>query len=86
MLWRILAHERHQILEGPYHQGQEPCLFVPDTFPLFEKADFDKLCEMDYIGRAKYVEEINVDKSYDEIEAEIRKEVAELIRKGADEV
>ena len=38
------------------------------------------------IGRAKYVEEINVDKSYDEIEAEIRKEVAELIRKGADEV
>jgi len=38
------------------------------------------------IGRAKYVEEENVDKSYDEIEAEIRKEVAELIRKGADEV
>ena len=30
-------------------------LFVTDTFPVFEKADFDKLCEMDYIGRAKYV-------------------------------
>ena len=37
-------------------------------------------------GRAKYVEEINVDKSYDEIEAEIKNEVAELIRKGADEL
>jgi V/A-type H+-transporting ATPase subunit A len=48
-----------------------------------------KISKMDVIeriGRAKYVEEINVDKSYDEIEAEIRKEVAELIRKGADEV
>ena len=48
-----------------------------------------KISKMDVIeriGRAKYVEEINVDKSYVEIEAEIRKEVAELIRKGADEV
>ena len=45
-----------------------------------------KMDVIDRIGRAKYVEEENVDKSYDEIEAEIRKEVAELIRKGADEV
>ncbi|MBR5601974.1 MAG: V-type ATP synthase subunit A [Clostridia bacterium] len=48
-----------------------------------------KISKMDVIeriGRAKYVEEANVDKSYDEIEVEIRKEVAELIRKGADEV
>ncbi len=45
-----------------------------------------KLDVIERIGRAKYVEEINVDKSYDEIEEEIRKEVAELIRKGADEV
>ena len=48
-----------------------------------------KISKMDVIeriGRAKYVEEENVDKSYNEIEAEIRKEVAELIRKGADEV
>ena len=48
-----------------------------------------KISKMDVIeriGRAKYVEEANVDKSYDEIEAEIKKEVAELIRKGADEV
>ena len=34
----------------------------------------------------EFVEEENLDKSYDEIEAEIKKEVAELIRKGADEV
>lgn len=45
-----------------------------------------KLDVIERIGRAKYVEEINVDKSYSEIEEEIRKEVAELIRKGADEV
>ena len=45
-----------------------------------------KLDVIERIGRAKYVEEINVDKSYDEIEAEIKKEVAELIRKGADEL
>lgn len=44
-----------------------------------------KLTKMDVIeriGRAKYVEEMNVDKSYDEIEREIKTEVAELIRKG----
>ena len=48
-----------------------------------------KLTKMDVIeriGRAKYVEEMNVDKSYDEIEREIKPEVAELIRKGADEL
>ena len=45
-----------------------------------------KLDVIERIGRAKYVEEENVDKSYDEIEAEIKKEVAELIRKGADEL
>ena len=48
-----------------------------------------KLTKMDVIeriGRAKYVEEMNVDKSYDEIEREIKTEVAELIRKGADEL
>ena len=30
-------------------------LFVPDTFPAFEKSDFEKLCGLDYVGRAKYV-------------------------------
>ena len=48
-----------------------------------------KLTKMDVIeriGRAKYVEEMNVDKSYDEIERDIKTEVAELIRKGADEL
>ena len=48
-----------------------------------------KITKMDVIeriGRAKYVEELNVDKSYDEIEAEIIAEAAELIRKGADEL
>ncbi len=48
-----------------------------------------KITKMDVIeriGRAKYIEEENVDKSYDEIEAEIRNETAELIRKGAEEV
>ena len=48
-----------------------------------------KITKMDVverIGRAKYVEEVNVDKSYDEIETDIRKEVQELIRKEADEL
>ena len=48
-----------------------------------------KISKMDVverIGRAKYVEEDNVDKSYDEIEADIKKEVQELIKKGADEL
>ena len=42
---------------GAISQGisVEGGLFVPDTFPVFQKADFQKLCEMDYIGRAKYV-------------------------------
>lgn len=42
---------------GAISQGisVEGGLFVPDTFPLFTKADFEKLSEMDYIGRAKYV-------------------------------
>lgn len=30
-------------------------LFVPDNFPTFGKADFEKLCALDYIGRAKYI-------------------------------
>ncbi len=42
---------------GAISQGisVEGGLFVPDTFPKFTKADFEKLCDMDYVGRAKYV-------------------------------
>ncbi len=42
---------------GAISQGisVEGGLFVPDTFPVFTKEDFQKLCELDYIGRAKYV-------------------------------
>ncbi|MBR5223840.1 MAG: threonine synthase [Clostridia bacterium] len=42
---------------GAISQGisVEGGLFVPDTFPIFTKADFEKLCDMDYVGRAKYV-------------------------------
>ncbi|MBO5359017.1 MAG: threonine synthase [Clostridia bacterium] len=42
---------------GAISQGisVEGGLFVPDSFPVFTKADFEALCEMDYIGRAKYV-------------------------------
>ena len=35
--------------------SEEGGLFVPDTFPVLEKADFDKLCILDYVGRAKYI-------------------------------
>ncbi len=35
--------------------SEEGGLFVPDSFPIFEKADFEKLCSLDYIGRAKYI-------------------------------
>lgn len=45
-----------------------------------------KLNVIERIGRAKYIEEVNVDKSYDDIERDIAKEVDELIKKGADEL
>ncbi|WP_352400973.1 V-type ATP synthase subunit A [Anaerotignum sp.] len=45
-----------------------------------------KLNVIERIGRAKYVEESNVDKSYDGIETDINKEITELISKGADEL
>ncbi len=45
-----------------------------------------KLDVVERIGRAKYVEEDNVDKSYDEIENDIRSEMKELVAKGADEL
>lgn len=44
-----------------------------------------KLDVIERIGRAKYVEEINIDKSYDEIEKEIAAQIGDLIAKGADE-
>ena len=42
---------------GAIAQGisAEGGLFVPDSFPSFDSADFEKLCDLDYIGRAKYV-------------------------------
>lgn len=45
-----------------------------------------KLSVIERIGRAKYVEEDNVDTAYDEIERDIKTEVDELIKKGADEL
>ena len=30
-------------------------LFVPDEFPKLKNDDFNKLCKLDYIGRAKYI-------------------------------
>ncbi len=30
-------------------------LFVPESFPKFEKKDFEILCGLDYVGKAKYV-------------------------------
>ena len=44
-----------------------------------------KLDVVERIGRAKYIEEPNVDKSYDEIEADMKQEVRELMKKGAEE-
>lgn len=54
-----------------------------------QKVSIHKIIKMNVIeriGRAKYVEEINVDKAYDEIEQEIQDEIEELIKKGADEL
>lgn len=45
-----------------------------------------KLPVIERIGRAKYVEEENVDKAYDEIEKDIQEEVDDLIQKGAEEI
>ena len=44
-----------------------------------------KLAVIERIGRAKYVEEANVDKEYDAIEASIVSEIEDLMRKEADE-
>ena len=35
--------------------SNEGGLFVPDTFKMLEKSDFEKLCSLDYIGRANYI-------------------------------
>ncbi|NLK38033.1 MAG: V-type ATP synthase subunit A [Epulopiscium sp.] len=54
-----------------------------------QKVSIHKIIKMNVIeriGRAKYVEEQNVDKAYDEIEQEIQDEIEELIKKGADEL
>lgn len=45
-----------------------------------------KLPVIEKIGRAKYVEEKNVDGAYDDIEKEIALEIDDLIKKGADEL
>lgn len=45
-----------------------------------------KLPVIEKIGRAKYVEEKNVDAAYDDIEKEITLEIDDLIKKGADEL
>ncbi|HIT73552.1 V-type ATP synthase subunit A [Tyzzerella sp. An114] len=45
-----------------------------------------KLPVIEKIGRAKYVEEKNVDAAYDDIEKEIALEIDDLIKKGADEL
>ena len=45
-----------------------------------------KLDVVEKIGRAKYVEEADVDKAYDEIEKEIDEQIDELIKKGAEEL
>lgn len=45
-----------------------------------------KMSVIERIGRAKYVEEENVDKAYDEIEKDIQAEVDDLIKKGAEEL
>lgn len=44
-----------------------------------------KLPVIERIGRAKYIEEDKVDKIYDEIEADITRELDELVRRGADD-
>ena len=35
--------------------SEEGGLFVPDSFPLFSKSDFEKLCSLDYKGKAKFI-------------------------------
>lgn len=45
-----------------------------------------KLPVIEKIGRAKYVEEKDVDKAYDEIEKEIHAEIDDLIKKGAEDL
>lgn len=44
-----------------------------------------KLDVIEKIGRAKYVEEANVDSEYDAIEAAIVSEIADVVKKEAEE-
>ena len=53
-----------------------------------EKVSINKISKLpvlERIGRAKYIEEANVDKEFDVIESEIVSELAELIAKEAEE-
>ena len=53
-----------------------------------EKVSINKISKLpvlERIGRAKYIEEANVDKEFDVIESEIVSELADLIAKEAEE-
>lgn len=63
-----------------YHEAQ---VAIKASVPIQK---ITKLNVIERIGRAKYVEEVNVDKSYDEIEKDIKAEISDLISKGADEL
>ncbi|WP_027398842.1 V-type ATP synthase subunit A [Anaerovorax odorimutans] len=63
-----------------YHEAQAA---IKANVPIQKITNIDVV---ERIGRAKYVEEMDVDNSYDEIENDIKVEINELIRKGADEL
>ena len=76
-------HKQYRMLKlilDFYHEGNDA---------IAKGVSIQKLTKVDVlerVGRAKYIEEINVDKSYDSIEADIKKELQDLIKKGADEL
>ncbi|WP_317853722.1 V-type ATP synthase subunit A [Chakrabartyella piscis] len=76
-------HKQYRMLKlilDFYHKGQEAI----KAGVMIQK--ITKLDVIERIGRAKYVEESNVDKTYDDIEREIEAQINDLMKKGADEL
>lgn len=76
-------HKQYRMLKLILTFYQEAQVAIKAEVPIQK---ITKLNVIERIGRAKYIEEVNVDKSYDGIEQDIKAEMAELLSKGADEL
>ena len=76
-----LTHTRH-------FTNSIECFYDEGLKAVKEKVSINKISKLpvlERIGRAKYIEEVNVDKEFDLIETEIAAQLAELVAKEAEE-